>query len=71
MSNMDYCQFYNTVGDLKDCTKSVIAALDDGVSEADFIRQMRKEELRAFRSMRQECEDFIAAYDELIETSTK
>lgn len=57
MSNMSYCRFQNTLGDLQDCNDN----MDDGeMSEDEQIARMRLVQL---------CMEIAANYDELAEES--
>lgn len=59
MSNMSYCRFRNTSGDLADCLDSILQDHMMDSSEAGFGRSMFKEFLAFCRDY-----DIISSYDE-------
>ena len=66
MANMSYCRFRNTSADLKDC----ISALENsaewrGTYVDDDFDEISQEEIRACKAMRDQCEAYIKAFDEL------
>lgn len=65
MSNMSYCRFENTYGDLKDCVEALEEAMDEGVSLKEFTSEMTGEELNAFYRMATLCSRMIEAYSDM------
>ena len=50
MSNMSYCRFENTIGDLRDC----VEAIEEG-------KPLSEREARFAKKMVQVCKDYLAA----------
>jgi hypothetical protein len=66
MSNMSYCRFENTSGDLKDCIYAVEEAMEKGTNLARFLDKLSsKEERQAFVRMQDQCVKFLELVDEL------
>jgi hypothetical protein len=65
MANMSYCMFENTYDDLKDCVMAIEAAMDEGISLKEFIREMSREELSSFQSIAAMCSRMIEAYSDM------
>jgi len=53
MSNMSYCRFENTLGDLRDCREAIEEGNDLSKQEAKFAKKMV-----------QECKDFLKSVKE-------
>lgn len=60
MSNMSYCRFRNTLGDLQECFESL-----DGQLEHESIEELTHEELRAARELLTLCEEMLQFEDRL------
>lgn len=54
MSNMSYCRFRNTLGDLRDCR--------DWLSEHEPTKNLSSEELAAFERLIKLCKDLADDY---------
>ena len=54
MSNMSYCRFQNTLGDLNDCVESL--------QNEDVLSA---EEAEAARDMASACEEFLVAFKDI------
>lgn len=66
MSNMSYCRFENTKGDVVDCLHTIEGAVEDGLNFEEFVKELSSEsERQAFHLMRSYCADFVEKYDEL------
>ena len=55
MSNMSYCRFENTLGDLKDCRDALEEEGIDGLSES---------ELKAYKKLVEVCREIVEFEDE-------
>jgi len=62
MSNMSYCRFENTAGDLADCVEAMEEACT--MEELDLSSY----ELDAMERMRSLCRRFLAQYEHLAQT---
>ena len=68
MSNMSYCQFENTAGDLSQCIATVGNAVDDDMSFQDFVDSLSSDhEVWAFDRLYRNCKAFVKAYEEMKE----
>lgn len=66
MANMSYCRFRNTLADLKDCINTLENCTEyRGVYVDEDFDEISQEELRACKAMRDQCEAYIKAFDEL------
>lgn len=64
MSNMSYCRFENTSGDLQDCIDSLE---NPEYPKDDLLENLSDRERTAADEMREQCETYIRIYDEKIE----
>lgn len=60
MSNMSYCRFYNTYGDLSDC----VTALEEYIEDAE-ANKISDGELSWAQKMYHLCQEFIDTYEEI------
>lgn len=66
MANMSYCRYHNTRIDLEDCVNALENSMEHKGSyfDEDFD-EISQEEIRAAKGMRDLCERYIKAFDEL------
>ena len=68
MSNMSYCRFENTVGDVRDCAEAINEAQEENQTNEDFIKALSSDsERRAFKRMYEECQQFVEIYESFME----
>jgi hypothetical protein len=66
MSNMSYCRFENTSGDLADGINAVEEVIENGTSADAFRDGLSSDhERRAFLRMKDQCEKFVELFGEL------
>lgn len=66
MANMSYCRFRNTLADLKDCVNALENSTEHrGTYVDEDFDEISREEIQACKAMRDQCEAFIKAFDEL------
>lgn len=65
MPNMSYCRFHNTYLDLNDCVNVVGEALDNGLTLAEFLKELSDDEQYYFKRMVTRAHDIVQYYDEL------
>ena len=66
MSNMSYCAFENTYGDLRQCLVMLIRADDEGISLRDFIEsRSSREEGRAVEKLIAIAEEIISVAEDM------
>ena len=66
MANMSYCRFRNTSSDLEDCVNAVeVMQVKNGKYLDAYSDEISWEELIACKAMRDQCERFIEAFDDL------
>ena len=65
MSNMSYCRFQNTSGDLRDCLEAMQELINNnGVGEHG--ERLSQKELSAMHNMRPIAEEFLELYEILL-----
>ena len=66
MANMSYCRFRNTSLDLADCVDALENSMEHkGTYVDEDFDEISQEEIRAAKTMREQCERYIEAFDEL------
>lgn len=66
MANMSYCRFHNTRVDLEDCVNALENSMKHkGTYVDEDFDEISQEEIRAAKGMRDLCERYIEAFDEL------
>jgi hypothetical protein len=68
MSNMSYCRFENTSGDVQDCIHALEEAVENGETFADFLKGLSSDhERHALKRMVNNCCKFVELYEEIEE----
>ena len=66
MANMSYCRFRNTSLDLEECVNTLENSMErKGTYFDEDFDEISQEEIRAAKTMREQCERYIEAFDEL------
>lgn len=66
MANMSYCRFRDTSLDLEDCANALEnSMMHKGTFIDEDFDEISQEEIRAAKTMREQCERYIKAFDEL------
>ena len=66
MANMSYCRFRNTSLDLEECVDALEnMQMHEGTPYDEDGDELHYEERRAAKTMREQCERYIEAFDEL------
>lgn len=66
MANMSYCRFHNTRIDLEDCVNALENSMKHkGTYVDEDFDEISQEEIRAAKGMRDLCERYIEAFDDL------
>jgi hypothetical protein len=66
MANMSYCRFQNTTLDLQDCISAIEEAFDDGLTIAEFIEDLGKEEYVAYKNLLKQASSLLELVEENI-----
>ena len=66
MANMSYCRFHNTYLDFRDCANVVGEALDNGLTMAEFLKELSEDEQYYFKRLVTMAQDLVQYNDELI-----
>jgi hypothetical protein len=59
MSNMSYCRFQNTAGDLADCQSALENLLQGGSDEDGIIEVLSRDELHAAKRLAVTCQNIL------------
>ena len=66
MSNMSYCRFENTSGDLADCCYAIEEAIENETSADDFRADLSSDHERfGLKHTIEQCQKFLALCEEL------